>query len=79
MREISQVTGREHATLAEADLAMFDVIAQDDAARDALIVPIMHRRLLRLGMILAGSDPDFANPLFHKLDPILDQAGSASR
>jgi aminoglycoside phosphotransferase (APT) family kinase protein len=79
MRDISLVTGREHATLAEADLAMFDVIAQDDAARDALIVPIMHRRLLRLGMILAGSDPDFANPLFHKLDPILDQAGSASR
>tara|TARA_R110000823_G_scaffold27609_8_gene80350 strand:+ start:6782 stop:8203 length:1422 start_codon:yes stop_codon:yes gene_type:complete len=72
MREISELTGHSHATLAEADKAMFEIIAEDDAARDALIVPIMHRRLLRLGMILAGTDPDFANPLFHKLDPILD-------
>ncbi|HKK51967.1 MAG TPA: hypothetical protein VKA74_10285 [Myxococcota bacterium] len=76
MDEISQVTGRAHASLAEADQAMFDVIAEDDAARDGLLVPILHRRMLRLGMILAGSDPDFANPLFHKLDPILDRAES---
>ncbi len=78
INEISQVTGAAHASLADADRALFDVIAQDDAARDALIVPIMHRRLLRLGMILAGSDPDFGNPLFHRLDPILDRAGSTS-
>ena len=75
-KEVSQVTGRAHTSLAEADRAMFDVLAEDDAARDAVIVPIMHRRLLRLGMILAGTDPDFANPLFHKLDPILDQSAS---
>jgi aminoglycoside phosphotransferase (APT) family kinase protein len=74
--EIGRVTGRVHASLAEADTALFEVIAEDDAARDELIVPILHRRLLRLGMILAGSDPDFTNPLFHKLDPILDRSGS---
>lgn len=78
MNEISRVTGGVHASLADADKALFDVIAEDDATRDELIVPIMHRRLLRLGMILAGSDPDFANPLFHELDPILDRSESTS-
>jgi aminoglycoside phosphotransferase (APT) family kinase protein len=77
-RDISRITGAGHNSLAEADRALFGVIAQDDATLDERIVPIMHRRLLRFGMILAGSDPDPSNPLFHRLDPILDQGGATS-
>ncbi|MCA9503385.1 MAG: hypothetical protein KC616_09900 [Myxococcales bacterium] len=72
-KEIAELTGETYPSLAEADRALFELIARDDAAHDAWLVPILHRRMLRLGMILAGTDPDFANPLFHKLDPILER------
>jgi len=75
IKEISRFTGGVHVSLVDADKALFKAIAEDDATRDERIVPILHRRLLRLGMILAGSDPDFTNPLFHKLDPILECRG----
>ena len=69
--EINQVTGGQFESLSVADQAMMDWIADNDPARDATLVQLMHRRILRLSMIMAGSNPDDTNPLFHKLDPIL--------
>ena len=48
-------------------------IAESDVGLDEAWVRAMHRRTLRLSMIIAGTAPDAANPLFHKLDPILDR------
>lgn len=69
--DISQLTGGSFDDLESADEAILQMIAENDATRDEEIVRIMHRRQLRFSMIVAGTDPDSANPLFHKLDPIL--------
>lgn len=69
--DIARVTGQSHDTVAAADDALKQVIAANDPARDADLVQIFHRRILRLSMIIAGTDPNDENPLFYKLDPIL--------
>ena len=69
--DIARVTGQSHDSLAEADEALRAVIAENDPARDEALVQIFHRRILRLSMIIAGTDPNDENPLFYKLDPIL--------
>ena len=46
-------------------------IGRNDPEDDEALVRLFHRRALRLSMIIAGTDPDDENPLFHKLDPIL--------
>lgn len=69
--DISRLTGQSLGDLESADAAVLEVIAENDPERDEEIVQIMHRRALRLSMIIAGTDPDAANPLFHRLDPIL--------
>ncbi len=69
--DISQLTAKSFEDVESADAALLAVIASNDAARDEEIVRAMHRRALRLSMIIAGTDPDSENPLFHRLDPIL--------
>jgi hypothetical protein len=69
--DIARVTGQPHDSLAAADEALRAVIAANDPARDEELVRIFHRRVLRLSMIIAGTDPNDENPLFYKLDPIL--------
>jgi aminoglycoside phosphotransferase (APT) family kinase protein len=69
--DIERLTGATYTDLPSAEVALSAVIADNDASRDAELVPMMHRRLLRFSMIAAGTDPDDGNPLFHKLDPIL--------
>ena len=59
------------APSAAADETLKGVIAANDPARDKELVQIFHRRVLRLSMIIAGTDPNDENPLFYKLDPIL--------
>ena len=51
---------------------MLEIIAAGDPACDEELVRILHRRLLRLSMITAGTDPNDENLLFYELDPILD-------
>jgi hypothetical protein len=70
--DISRLTGGSFEDLESADEAIFEVIAENDPARDEELVRIMHRRQLRFSMIVAGTAPDAGNPLFHKLDPILE-------
>ena len=48
-----------------------EAIAQGNQTQDEGWVRALHRRSLRLSMIIAGTDPDAGNPLFHRLDPIL--------
>ena len=33
----------------------------------------MHRRMLRLSMITAGTNPDETNPFFYILEPVIDR------
>lgn len=69
--DISELTGESFGDLEAADKALWEVIASGGSERDAELVPMMHRRTLRISMIIAGTNPDDTNPLFHKLDPIL--------
>ncbi|MAI27907.1 MAG: hypothetical protein CMN75_17925 [Spirochaeta sp.] len=71
LEDINRLTGQRFTNLAEADAGAMEAIplAREDA--DEAWVQAMHRRTLRLSMILAGTNPDDGNPLFHKLDPIL--------
>jgi hypothetical protein len=72
--DIAAITGETYANLAAADESMIAHIRTGSAAADEVLVKAMHRRLLRFSMIIAGTDPDDENPLFHKLEPILQAA-----
>ena len=72
IHEIGQLVGERFEDLSAADAALSNVIADGDADRDEALVRLLHKRSLRLSMIIAGTDPDDENPLFHKLDPILE-------
>ena len=37
---------------------------------DEAWVQAQHKRILRFSMLIAGTNPDSENPLFHRLDPI---------
>lgn len=70
--DIREVTRTSVDDLPSADAALSELIEANDPARDDELVRLLHRRTLRFSMIAAGTDPDETNPLFHKLDPILD-------
>ncbi|MGI9315835.1 MAG: phosphotransferase, partial [bacterium] len=69
--DISALTGEAFDTIDSADDALNKVIAANDPADDKAMVQLFHRRALRLSMIIADSNPNDTNPLFHRLDPIL--------
>ena len=71
LADLVAVMGGQYRCLEDADAAAMQSIRESDAARDEAWVRALHRRSLRLSMIIAGTDPDADNPLFHKLDPIL--------
>ena len=73
--EIGELTGERTEDLASADSALEKFIATGDPDRDDDLVRLLHRRALRFTMIVAGTDPNDENPLFYKLDPILEAAG----
>jgi hypothetical protein len=69
--DIAQLLGETFQNIDAADEALMLRIAKGNPDEDEALVRLFHRRLLRLSMIIAGTDPDDDNPLFHKLDPIL--------
>lgn len=69
--DINTLTGETYSNLRGADKALTKIISANDPANDEAFVRIMHRRALRLSMIIANSNPNDTNPLFHRLDPIL--------
>ena len=69
--DIEQLLGSSFPSLAAADAAAMQAIAETEGGTDEAWVQTLHRRSLRLSMIMAGTDPDPENPLFHRLDPIL--------
>jgi len=71
--DICKIAGQSIKDLSSADDAALEIIAAEDPARDEELVHIMHRRALRLSMIIVGTDYNDENPLFHKLDPILNR------
>lgn len=71
LADINVVLGQTFDNLGAADEAAKEAIAEHDASFDEAWVQALHRRSLRLSMIIAGTDPDDQNPLFHKLEPIL--------
>jgi aminoglycoside phosphotransferase (APT) family kinase protein len=70
--DISSLTQEKYENLEQADGAAMELIKTSVADDDEQWVKLMHRRSLRLSMIIAGTNPDDTNPLFHKLDPILN-------
>jgi aminoglycoside phosphotransferase (APT) family kinase protein len=70
--DISRITGQAYDSFAAAEAAAMHAIASGGTGPDADWIQAMHRRLLRFSMILAGTAPDESNPLFYRLDPILD-------
>jgi len=70
--DVNHLTGKSCADLAAADEAVQAIIAKADPAQDEVLILLLHRRILRFSMLIAGTDPDDKNPLFHKLDPILN-------
>ena len=69
--DIRAIIGDTYANLREADEALLAMIRDSERLDTGLFVQAMHRRQLRFSMIIAGTAPDSANPLFHRLDPIL--------
>ncbi len=69
--DLNNLTGQNCTDMGSAEAAAMTMIADNDAAQDTAWVQAMHRRILRFSMLIAGTDPDSENPLFHKLDPIL--------
>lgn len=70
-REVQEATGRVLDDPSSAEATLMKIIGADDPSHDEALVRILHRRSLRLSMIIAGTDPNDENPLFHRLDPIL--------
>ena len=70
--DIEALIGTEFETLKQAEDTLSETIAGNNQALDAALVQLTHRRSLRLSMIIAGTNPDPSNPLFHVLDPILE-------
>ena len=69
--DIGQLTGRSYPDLASADAGVMELIGVGDPGHDKELVRILHRRLMRLSMVTAGTDPTDENLLFYELDPIL--------
>ena len=72
--DISAMLGETFRDLPSADAALDAFMGRDAGASDDELVRIMHRRMLRLSMIVAGTDPDESNPFFYVLEPILDRS-----
>lgn len=70
--DVAELTGRSCRDLASADAALMEIIAVGDPGHDEALVRILHRRMVRLSMIAAGENPNDANLLFYRLDPILE-------
>jgi len=72
--DYNALTGSNCENLLAAEQAALNTLAQTefDKTQDIAWVRVMHRRIVRFSMLIAGSNPDSNNPLFHKLDPILD-------
>ena len=72
LSEIAEMTGTRPENMAAADGVLKAFIQSADASRDADLVRFTHRRMLRLSLIVAGSNDIEGNPLFYRLEPILD-------
>ncbi len=70
--DIEAFLGESFDDLAAADAAVQARIDTDDPADDNELVRLMHRRMLRLSMITAGTNPDETNPFFYILEPVID-------
>ena len=72
LSEIAEMTGTRPENMAAADGVLKAFIQSADASRDADLVRFTHRRMLRLSLIVAGTNDIDGNPLFFRLEPILD-------
>lgn len=71
LKEIAELTGTRPANMAVADDVLKSFINSADAGKDADLVKFTHRRMLRLSLIVAGTNDIDGNPLFFRLEPIL--------
>lgn len=69
--DFNALSGQSCTDLESAEKAALELIQESDAGKDAEWVHAMHKRIVRFSMLIAGTNVDSENPLFHKLDPIL--------
>lgn len=72
--DIAVLIGHRPATMSEAEDVLKAYIRTVGPERDAELIQLFHRRMLRLSMVIAGTNPCDDNPLFFKLEPILNMA-----
>lgn len=70
--DIADLGGGVHEDLVDADVALRRMI-EDEVVPSGDLIRVLHRRALRMSMVLAGTDPDETNPFFYVLEPILDR------
>jgi len=72
LREAGELLGSRPVSFSAAEAELKNFIKNADASKDADLLKLFHRRMLRLSMIISGTDPSDENPLFFKLEPILN-------
>jgi len=72
LSDIEALTGvrPENMTAGEATLKRY--VVESAEGNDASLVQLFHRKMLRLSMVVAGTNPTDENPLFFRLEPILN-------
>ena len=73
LSDINLMTGHNYTSLAEADAATMQIFKENQLSNLKEWIAVMHRRMLRLTMIITNSNFDERNPLFYRLEPILSR------
>jgi aminoglycoside phosphotransferase (APT) family kinase protein len=70
--DLGALTGQRPASVSAGEAMLKKFIVENGAEADVALVKMLHKRMLRLSMVIAGSNPSDTNPLFFKLEPILN-------
>jgi hypothetical protein len=72
LKDIEELTGERPKTMTAGEHVLKRYIRESGASHDASLIKLFHRKMLRLSMVVAGSNPSDENPLFFRLEPILN-------
>ena len=77
LADVAELTGQECSGVADADLSLQGFIAKAGPQDDAALVRILHRKLLRDCLIIAGPDAPADHVALAEVEPILHLAESS--
>ena len=72
LSDIQELTGVLPESMTAGERLLKTYIRESADGNDASLIKLFHRKMLRLSMVVAGSNPTDENPLFFRLEPILD-------